>query len=59
MTGHVSIAQLREPKRKPRAPLDERDANILRDIRAKVKTVADCYDIKPEYVVGVLMRAMK
>ena len=38
--------------------LDERDSNILRDVRAKIKTVADCYDIAPEYVVRVLLAAM-
>lgn len=39
--------------------LDERDSNILRDVRAKIKTVADCYDIAPEYVVRVLLAAME
>lgn len=47
-------------KRAPRPSLlDERDSNILRDVRAKIKTVADCYDIAPEYVVRVLLAAME
>ncbi len=41
------------------ARFDERDSNILRDVRAKIKTVADGYDIAPEYVVRVLLAAME
>lgn len=39
--------------------LDERDANILRDARAKLHTIADNYEIAPEKVLRVLLNQHK
>jgi len=38
--------------------MDERDTNILRDVRAKLKTVADNYDVEAEKVWAIAFGSM-
>jgi len=37
---------------------DERDINILRDIKRKIKTVADDYDVEPEKVLALVLTSL-
>lgn len=38
--------------------MDERDINILRDIKRKIKTVADDYDVEPEKVLALVLTSL-
>lgn len=38
--------------------MDERDANLVRDHKAKIKTLADNYDLLPEQVMAIVLGAM-
>ena len=38
--------------------MDDRDLSILREIKRKIKTVADMHDVEPEKVLAVVLTSL-
>ena len=43
---------------RPEIVMDDRDLSILREIKRKIKTVADMHDVEPEKVLAVVLTSL-